>query len=192
MEAPGVDQFIGKGVFYGLNMTTTKEYAGTRVAVIGGANSAGQAAMFLAQHAKQVSMLVRGTGLAVGMSAYLQERISQTKNIVVMPNTKVTAVLGDEALRSVAVNDATDFRLPVEGMFVFIGAVPRTQWLKGKCNVDDNGFILCNGHRTSTPGVFAAGDIRSGSVKRIAASAGEGAMVVPLIHAYINKGGMTI
>ena len=188
MDAPGVDQFIDKGVFYGLNMATAKAYAGKRVAVIGGANSAGQAAMFLAQHAKQVSMIVRGEGLAAGMSAYLQERIAQTANIVVLPKTKVTAVMGDEELRSVAVNDATDFRIPVEGMFVFIGATPRTQWLKGNCNLDDKGYILCNDHRTSTPGVFAAGDIRSGSVKRIAASAGEGAMVVPLIHAYVNKG----
>jgi thioredoxin reductase (NADPH) len=186
LEAPGVEEYEQKGVFYGLNMDKAHEYQDKRVAIIGGANSAGQAAVFLSQFAEQVTMVVRGSSLT-DMSAYLSERIARTKNIEVLTSTELTSAAGDgTSLRSITLLSSPPPEvLKVDGLFIFIGATPRTGWLNNECELDSKGFVTTADFQTSCAGVFAAGDIRSGSVKRIAASAGEGSAVVPRIHAYI-------
>jgi thioredoxin reductase (NADPH) len=192
LEAPGVEEYIHKGVFYGLNMDSAYEFKDKKVTVVGGANSAGQAALWLAKFAERVSLVVRSTSLGTNLSAYLLARIEQTKNITVLLDSEVTSATGNgEVLQSITINShalpsedkATTVK--TDGLFVFIGAIPRTAWLQGACELDSLGFINTSDYQTSCLGVFAAGDIRSGSVKRIAASAGEGSMVVSRIHAYI-------
>jgi thioredoxin reductase (NADPH) len=187
LEAPGVEEYEQKGVFYGLNMEKAHEFQDKKVVVVGGANSAGQAAVWLSQFAEKVTMLVRGSSLSETMSTYLSERILKSKNIQVMTNTQLTSAKGDgTALKSVTVlSTPPPEEMKVDGLFIFIGATPRTAWLNEACELDDRGFVKTTDFQTTCSGVFAAGDIRSGSVKRIAASAGDGSAVVPRIHAYI-------
>lgn len=191
LEAPGLEDYVNHGVFYGMNMDSAHEYVGKHVVIVGGANSAGQAATWLAKFAEDVTMLVRGASIEETMSNYLVSRIKSTGNIKVLVHHEVTSATGNGTqIQTVTVNDAsnpveTTRTLKVDGLFIFIGAIPRTAWLNGSCELDQNGFVIAQDYHTSCAGVFAAGDIRSGSIKRIAASAGEGSAAVSRIHGYL-------
>jgi thioredoxin reductase (NADPH) len=202
MEIPAVQRLTGTGVFYGAAGVEAPALAGRPVAVVGGANSAGQAALHLARYASQVSLLVRGHSLEKGMSRYLVDQIRATSNIEVRLGTRVVDAVGDVGLEAVEIESASGGQrqsLPVHGLFVLIGAEPRTQWLNGILR-DNHGFVVAGrdlpvevaaGGRapypfeTSFPGVFAAGDVRHGSVKRVAGAVGEGSVVVGAVHQYL-------
>jgi thioredoxin reductase (NADPH) len=197
----GSERFEGTGVYYAATVAEAQLCRGSQVVVVGGGNSAGQAAVFLSGHARRVMILVRGDDLYKNMSSYLARRIEQTPNIDLVYNTTILRMNGDTHLRSMdIVNGKTGEERTVEtsGVFSFIGADPRTGWLPREIDRDAKGFILTGsglaGSRnwtsarqpflleTSRPGVFAAGDVRSGSVKRVASAVGEGAMAVQFVH----------
>ena len=209
LEAPGVEELTGRGIFYGSTATEAPTCAGEDVYVVGGANSAGQAAVFLARHARQVTMLVRADGLERSMSHYLIRQIRDTGNIQVRPNTSLVGASGTdhlERLRLCDTSDGTVEEVKAGYLFVFIGATPCTEWLDGVVERDRKGFVvtgpdlLAGGRRprgwpldrdpyyleASVPGVFAAGDARANSVKRVASAVGEGAMAIQLVHGYLE------
>jgi thioredoxin reductase (NADPH) len=209
LDVPGADALTGRGVFYGSAATEAPACAGDEVYIIGGANSAGQAAVFLARHARRVTMLVRAGNLEASMSHYLVGQIAEIPTIEVRLNTEVIAVEGDDHLEQLTLCDrATGTQETVKAgyVFVFIGAAPRTEWLDGVVARDPRGFVLTGpdlmveGRRphgwhldrdpyfleASAPGVFAAGDVRANSVKRVASAVGEGAMAIQLIHGYLE------
>jgi thioredoxin reductase (NADPH) len=208
LVAPGVAELTGRGVYYGSAATEAPACAGSDVLIVGGANSAGQAALFFSRHARSVTLVVRGDGLERSMSYYLIQQIAAIENIEVRTGTLVTEAHGDEHLEAVTLCDkgGVPFTVPAEHLFVFIGAEPRTEWLDGAVARDPRGFIytgpdlLTGGQRpagwdrdrdpfyleSSVPGVFAAGDVRANSVKRVAAAVGEGAMAVTLVHQYVE------
>ena len=209
LEAPGVEELTGRGIFYGSTATEAPTCAGEDVYVVGGANSAGQAAVFLARHARQVTMLVRADGLERSMSHYLIRQIRDTGNIQVRPNTSLVGASGTdhlERLRLLDTSDRTVEEVKAGYLFVFIGAAPCTEWLDGVVERDRKGFVvtgpdlLAGGRRprgwpldrdpyyleASVPGVFAAGDARANSVKRVASAVGEGAMAIQLVHRYLE------
>jgi thioredoxin reductase (NADPH) len=209
LEVPGADRLVGRGIFYGAAVTEAQGSVGRDVVVVGGANSAGQAALHFSEYARLVTMLVRSDSLATRMSQYLVDRIEASSNIVVRTGTTVRSVAGDVGLEQVEVeDDATGEigRIAAHGLFVFIGAVPHTDWLEGSIARDAMGFVVSGREligadmspawplgrdpfvlETSTPGVFVAGDVRRGSVKRVASAVGEGAMAVQLIHEYLAE-----
>ena len=201
-DVPRLQEFEGRGVWYWASAVEARLCASSDVALVGGGNSAGQAAVFLAGHASRVSVLVRGPGLAATMSRYLIDRIEATPNIEVLPHTEVAALHGQASIGLEAVSwrhrgDGTEQQRSIRNLFLFVGADPETAWLDA-CGVavDASGFV-CTGEaarragqshapaplETSIPGVFAVGDVRSGSVKRVGGAIGEGAAVVPQIHA---------
>jgi thioredoxin reductase (NADPH) len=204
LDLPDAERLAGSGIYYGGATTEAPFYRGERVAVMGGGNSAGQAAVYLARFAEHVTVLVRGGSLSAGMSAYLVDQIEATENITVRVNTGVVGVHGDEVLDCVDIADkaaTSSESLPVAAMFVFIGQAPRTDWLGDLIARDKGGFVLTGAElaigdhlkawplergplllETNVPGILAAGDVRSGSVKRIASSVGEGAMAVRFVH----------
>ncbi|HSK37911.1 MAG TPA: NAD(P)/FAD-dependent oxidoreductase, partial [Actinomycetota bacterium] len=209
LEAPGVDELTGRGVFYGSAATEAPACAGKDVYVVGGANSAGQAAVYLARHARQVTLVVRADGLERSMSHYLIRQIRGTANIEVRTGTEVVGADGGEHLERLRLCDAgmgTVEEVPAGFLFVFIGAAPCTEWLDGVVDRDPKGFVvtgpdlLRGGKRPpgwpldrdpyylegSVPGVFAAGDARANSVKRVASAVGEGAMAIQLVHRYLE------
>ncbi|MET0317065.1 MAG: FAD-dependent oxidoreductase [Rhodococcus fascians] len=209
-DAPGVDDFTGRGVYYGSAMTEAPRCANEDVYIVGGANSAGQAAVYLARSAKSVTIVVRAPSLEQSMSHYLIQQIEQVPNISVRTCTEVVGVTGDGHLESITLRDnSTDTSEDVaaQWLFLFIGAAPRTDWLDGVVARDERGFLLAgpdlmpDGTRpagwsldraphhleTSVPGVFVAGDVRSESPKRVASAVGEGAMAVMLVHRYLAK-----
>jgi thioredoxin reductase (NADPH) len=210
LPVPGLEELLGAGVFYGAAVTEAKAVQGQRVLVVGGANSAGQAAVHLARHAEQVTLLVRGGSLADGMSAYLVEELQRAGNVAVRLRTEVTAVEGAGRLEAVTVRDgvteATE-TLPAAALFILIGAEPHTDWLASAVERDERGFVLTGRDllragrppqgwpldrpplllETSLPGVFAAGDVRHGSVKRVASAVGEGAIAIQLVHQYLGE-----
>jgi thioredoxin reductase (NADPH) len=173
--------------------------AGQHVALVGGGNSAGQAAVYLASQVGKVTLIVRGPGLEASMSRYLIERIAATPNIELRPQTEITALEGDgaalAAIRLRDVKTGAETREAIRHLFLFIGADPNTDWLAGSgIELEAKGFIATGdavgaGHEleTSLPGVFAIGDIRTGSVKRVAAAVGEGAQAVAAVHAYLSR-----
>ncbi len=184
--------YEGRGVWYWASPIEAQLAAGQEVALVGGGNSAGQAAVYLSGHASKVRMMVRGEGLAATMSSYLIERIAATPNIELMTRTEVCALRCDETgalsgvrWRNRATGEETD--CDIRQLFLFIGADPATDWLAGcGVEVDATGFVVTADRlTTSVPGVFAVGDVRSGSVKRVGAAIGEGAQVVAAIHAYL-------
>ena len=207
LEVEGYERFEGNGVYYAATPTEAPMCRGEKVLLVGGGNSAGQAAVFLAQHARQVLLLIRGDSLHKDMSSYLVLRIEQTPNIEVHYNTTIHQMNGDGHLSSVEiVNDKTGESSMVEtpAVFCFIGAVPRTDWLPPKIERNPQGFIKTgpalaqSSHwtakprqpfllETSRPGVFAAGDVRAGSVKRVASAVGEGSMAVQFVHEYLKE-----
>ena len=182
----------GRGVWYWASPVEAKMCAGQEVVLVGGGNSAGQAAVFLAGHAKKVWMLVRGPGLAVSMSKYLIDRIAATPNIELLTRSEITHLEGshDAGVQSVTWRNGSGEKetRPIRHVFLFLGAEPSTDWLKD-CDVavDEKGFVTTGGDlQTSVPGIFAIGDVRAGSVKRVGGAIGEGAAVVAQIHAYLG------
>ena len=205
---PRLAEFEGRGVWYWASALEAKMCARQQVALVGGGNSAGQAAVYLAQHAEHVFMLVRGEGLASSMSRYLIDRISATPNIELLPHTELTRLHGDPGANLAAVSwrsHRTDSEQEhaLRNIFMFVGAEPETGWLEG-CGVavDSHGFVLTGASgaseaqgrtpaplEASVPGVFAVGDVRSGSVKRVGGAIGEGAAAVAQIHRYLADAG---
>jgi len=199
LDVPNYERFEGQGIHYAATAMEAQLCAGEEVIVVGGGNSAGQAAMFLTRHAAHVHILVRADGLAATMSDYLVQRILQSPRCTLHGFTEITGLEGDERLRSVTWTHLPDGKgetRQVGNVFVLIGAEPNTAWLDGCLELDDQGFVrtgrasdgtpLPSPYMTSKPGIFAVGDVRSGSVKRVAASVGEGSVVVAAIHHYLH------
>jgi thioredoxin reductase (NADPH) len=205
----GAEPLTGRGVYYGAAMTEAIACQGEDVFIVGGANSAGQAAMHFSKYAHQVTMLVRSDSLTKSMSQYLIDQIEATDNIIVRPNTTVVEVKGEDHLEAIVLADAKTGEkqtLPATSLFIFIGASPQTDWLDGMLERDPQGFLLTGPDlmrdqkrpkgwsldrdpyllETNIPGIFAAGDVRYGSIKRVASGVGEGAIAVQFIHRYLS------
>jgi thioredoxin reductase (NADPH) len=189
LNVPNLERYEGCGIYYAATEVEALMCERLPVAVVGGGNSAGQAALYLAKHASRVRLFVRGDDLGKSMSRYLIDQIEDSPDIEVHLNTEVRELVGEDTLRAIVVeNDKTGERQVFEtrNLFVFIGADPCVAWLGGQVDVDEKGFIRTGGDalplETSLPGVFAVGDVRSGSIKRVASAVGEGAMAVRLVH----------
>jgi thioredoxin reductase (NADPH) len=210
LAAPGIDRLQGAGVYYGGGTTEALSCKGEIVYVVGGANSAGQAAMNFSKYADKVVMLLRGDSLSNTMSRYLIDQIKATPNIQLWAHASVAEVHGDTHLEEVSVlcSDTNKVeRVPATSIFIFIGALPRTDWLSGIVERDERGFVLTGPDlirdgdhpkgwslerdpfllETNVPGIFAVGDVRHGSVKRVASGVGEGSVAVQFIHQYLSK-----
>jgi thioredoxin reductase (NADPH) len=210
LDVPGSERLQGAGIYYGAGMSEAPLYRDQDVYLVGGANSAGQAAMYFARYARSVTLLVRAPSLDESMSQYLIDHITAIPRIKVLTSTRVVEVKGETNLEAITItNTITDETqvLPTTALFVFIGAMPQTDWLAGLVERDEHGYILSgldmlhDGHRpvgwtlsrdpfpleTSVPGVFVAGDTRLHSMKRVASAVGEGAMSVRLVHAYLRS-----
>jgi thioredoxin reductase (NADPH) len=210
LDAPGIDRLQGAGVYYGGGTTEALSCKGEIIYVVGGANSAGQAAMNFAKYADRVVMLIRSASLASTMSQYLIDQIKETPNIQLWAHASVAEVHGEIRLEEISVlcSDTDKLeRVPASAMFIFIGALPRTDWLGDLVERDERGFLLTgpdlirDGKRpkgwaldrdpflleTNIPGIFAVGDVRHGSVKRVASGVGEGSVAVQFIHQYLSK-----
>lgn len=210
LDAPGIDRLQGAGVYYGGGATEALSCKNEIVYVVGGANSAGQAAMNFAKYAERVVILVRGESLSSTMSQYLIDQIKATANIALWPHASVTEAHGDSHLEELSVlcSDTGKLeRVPATSMFIFIGALPRTDWLGNLVTRDNRGFLLTGPDlmqdrkrpsgwtpdrdpfllETNVPGIFAVGDVRHGSVKRVASGVGEGSVAVQFIHQYLSK-----
>ena len=206
LEIPGGDRLTGRGIYYGAALVEAESCTDEQVFVVGGANSAGQAALHFSKVARSVTMLVRGKGLTATMSKYLIDEIERTSKIVVKPGTQVLEALGEDHLQQIRVSGPEgESVLPASSLFVFIGAAPRTEWLPVGILRDDKGFLLAGPDlrvdgkiapewkenrepyllESSVPGVFVAGDVRHGSVKRVASAVGEGSIAVQFVHQYL-------
>ena len=209
LEVPGLERFEGVGVHYAATQAEAQPFEGEEVAVVGGGNSAGQAALFLAGRTRTVYLLIRGDELGKGMSSYLVDRVTDAENVKLLADTEVRELVGEDRIEGVVVEDnrlGTRWTLSARALFVFIGAEANTGWLEGGVELDERGFVLTGGELSSSvlergawqelsrepylletclPGVFAAGDVRSGSIKRVASAVGEGAMAVRLVHQYL-------
>jgi len=210
LTGPGLAELTGRGVYYGSAMSEASACAGDDIYIVGGANSAGQAAVYLARYARSVTILIRGAALETGMSYYLVQQIAGIAQISVRASTEVISGSGGEHLEKLTLRDSaagTTEIVDAQRLFVFIGAAPRTEWLDGVVLRDPRGFVIAGpdlpleGTRprgwtadrapyhleTSVPGVFVAGDARAESAKRVASAVGEGAMAVMLVHRYLEK-----
>ena len=208
LDVPGYERFTGAGVYYGATLSEAAAYKGERVAVVGGANSAGQGAVLFARHAEHVSLLVRGSSLEAGMSQYLVDQIAGIDNIEVVLDTFVREVRGEDSLSQVVTEQKTTGAIQERectGLFIFVGAIPHTAFLGDVVQRNDHGFIvtgpdlMVGGKRppgwpldrdpflfeTSVPGVFAAGDVRDGAVRRVASAVGQGSISISLVHQYL-------
>ena len=206
---PGIEPFVGGSVYYGAAMSEAVFYQGKKVFVIGGANSAGQGAMFLSRFASEVTILIRGDSLQESMSRYLIDQIDRTKNISLRVHTEVDSVDGGEHLESITLKNNLTGETESEAadaIFVFIGAVPHSDIVADLVERNETGFILTgpdlirDGRRpknwtprrdpylleTSVPGIFAAGDVRHGVVRRVASAVGQGAVAVTFVHKYLE------
>lgn len=209
-DVPGIQHLTGAGVYYGAAKTEAISCSGEEVFIVGGANSAGQAAMYFSKYARHVTMLVRGNSLAKSMSKYLCDQIEASDNISVLTHSSIVEVEGQDRLQAITIANANSGQkqtVPANSLFIFIGAVPHTNWLDGLIERDKQGFILTgtdlkNHERcprgwmlkrdpfmleTSIPGIFAVGDVRCGSVKRVASAVGEGAIAIQFIHQYLSQ-----
>ncbi|HEV2422266.1 MAG TPA: FAD-dependent oxidoreductase [Candidatus Acidoferrales bacterium] len=209
LDVPGMDRVQGAGVYYGAAMTEASSCRGEDVYIVGGANSAGQAAMFFSQYARRSILLVRGSSLEVSMSQYLVDQIRQTQNIDVELNSEVVEVFGQDHLEAISVRCVTTGeaqKLAANSLFIFIGAQPRTEWLATVIERDDKGFLLTGPDlmrdgkppkgwplerdpwllEASSPGIFVAGDVRYRSIKRVASGVGEGSNAVQFVHQYLS------
>ncbi len=209
LDVPGLQPLVGASVYYGAALSEVIHYKDSRVFVVGGANSAGQGAVFLARYAREVTVLVRSDSLQESMSRYLIDQIERTENITVATNTEVTGVSGTDHLETVTlrhIGTGESEAAPADALFIFIGAVPCSQIAAGVVEVSDEGFILTGpdliraGRRpqgwrlkrdpflmeTSVPGIFAAGDVRHGVVRRVASAVGQGAVAVSFVHKYLE------
>ena len=209
LRAPGVAELIGLGVHYGAHPRDADDLVDREVVIVGGANSAGQAAVAFAKSARKVTMVIRAGSLAKDMSRYLIKDIETRPNIEVVTHTELSQARGHARLESISVRrrgEPVAEPLRADDLFIFIGAQPYTEWLKGTLVRDSRGFILAGPDlgagsgtpawpldrhpyalETSMPGVFAAGDTRHGSIKRVASAVGEGSMAVHLIHRYLAE-----
>lgn len=213
LNVPGGDDYIGAGVYYGASQSEASTCSNEDIFVVGGANSAGQAAMNFAKHARSVTMLVRGKGLEASMSKYLIDQISATDNIKVEAGTEITRFCGGEGhLQSIELKTPRGVEVrPASSVFIFIGAAPKTQWLPEAICRDERGYVLAGPDlkrvgierfraaansadrdpyllETSLPGIFVAGDVRHGSVKRAASAVGEGSIAIQFVHQYLAAG----
>jgi thioredoxin reductase (NADPH) len=209
LEALGVDKLTGAGIYYGAALTEAAYYRDQDVYVIGGANSAGQGAMFFSRYARKVTMLIRSSNLEAGMSQYLVDQIANTSNIDVVLRTEVVEAIGENRLERIKVSNLDSKEIETfsaAAMFIFIGAVPPTDLVSGLVERDRAGFIVTGSDlmvdgkhpkgwklkrdpfllETSVPGIFAAGDVRHYSMKRVASAVGEGAVAVALVHQYLK------
>ena len=206
LEVPEVDRYEGCGLYYGATPMESEMCTGAEVVVVGGGNSAGQGAVYLAKHARSVHILIRRDGLAETMSKYLIRRIDETPNIHLHPRSEITRLIGDGSrLQAVEYRDrdrGETIRLDSPWVFLFLGASPCTSWLRGTLALDDKGFVKTGPalsteelarpdwsptlFESSLPRVYAVGDVRSGSVKRVASAVGEGSIVVQFIHRALN------
>lgn len=209
LDVPGITELVGVGVYYGAALTEASTYRNQDVYVVGAGNSAGQGAMFFSRYARRVTLVVRGDSLRASMSRYLVDRINETQNVEVLTNMVVAGVRGSgrlEAISIAAAESAVTREVPAAALFIFIGTAPRTGSVAGLVECDAQGFILTgrdllvDGKRpknwtadrdpflfeTSVPGIFAAGDARHGSGKRVAAAVGEGSATVSMIHQYLQ------
>jgi thioredoxin reductase (NADPH) len=217
LDVPGLDRLTGAGVYYGAAQTEALTCQDEDVYIIGGANSAGQAAMYFSKYARKVTMLVRGESLTKSMSQYLIEQIAETPNISVQTHSSVVEAKGETSLEAIVIENAITGEtetVTAVSLFIFIGAVPRTEWLDGLVERDDRGFVITgtdlksgerrsSTHRprgwrldrdpylleTNIPGVFAVGDVRHGSIKRVASGVGEGSICVQFVHQYLANVG---
>ncbi|WP_445630042.1 FAD-dependent oxidoreductase [Nostoc sp. DSM 114167] len=210
LKVPGADKLTGAGIYYGAAMTEAIACTNEEVYLVGGANSAGQAAMHFSKYASKVIMLVRGQSLASSMSQYLIDQIAATENIKVCTGCTVVEVKGEEHLEAIAIAHANTGQIEtvsVRSLFIFIGASPKTDWLDGVIQRDAQGFIITgpdlahNGKsprgwslerspfllETNIPGIFAAGDVRYGSIKRVASGVGEGSIAIQFVHRYLSN-----
>ena len=211
LDVPGLEEFESTSVYYAASQVEAQLCRGNPVAIVGGGNSAGQAALFLATYAEQIWLLVRDPDLGASMSRYLVDQVIKSKQIEVMCHTEISKLTGASALAGLIVTDnktGDSHELPARALFVFIGAEPSTSWLRGLAALDEHGFVLTgpaaaipaarmrapeatsprSALETSLPGLFAAGDVRSGSTKRVASAVGEGAMAVHLVHERLHFG----
>jgi thioredoxin reductase (NADPH) len=208
MNAPGMEKLTGRGVYYGAALSEAQSVSGQDVYLIGGANSAGQAAVYFARFARQVTLLVRADRLEKSMSQYLIDQVRAIPNIRVQLNSEVVAASGEEHLHAITIANRTagsEQQVPADFLSIFIGAYPRTDWLGEAIARDDRGFVISGPEllrdgisprwalereplplETSLPGVFVAGDVRRSSMKRVASAVGEGAMAVYLVHQYLE------
>jgi thioredoxin reductase (NADPH) len=204
LDVPGAAELAGAGVYYGAATTEAQLYRDAEVAVVGSGNSAGQAVVHLARFARAVHLVIRGDDVSSGMSAYLVEQIRELENVELHTSTETTAVRGESHLAGATFSTPDgDMELSLDAMFIFIGQQPRTAWLDGAVARDERGFVLTGPSvpagsdwnldrqpfllESSLPGLFAAGDVRHDSVKRIASAVGEGAMAVALVHRYLAQ-----
>ncbi len=210
LDAPGIDRLQGAGIYYGGGATEALSCKGEIVYIVGGANSAGQAAMNFARFAERVVILVRGESLSSTMSKYLIDQIQETPNIQLWTHASVAEAHGETHLEEISVlcsDTGKTERVPANAMFIFIGALPRTDWLAGVVERDERGFLLTGPDlmhdgklpkgwtldrdpfllETNVPGIFAVGDVRHGSIKRVASGVGEGSVAVQFIHQYLSK-----
>jgi len=206
LGVPGIDRFLGAGLYYGAARTEARGMSGRDIVLVGGGNSAGQAAMFFANYARNVTILIRAADLRASMSQYLIDQLATKENVRVHANGEIASVEGDHHIEAMHVFDrrtSETVRVPIDAIFVFIGADARTDWLPEEIVRDDRGYV-CTGRdvldlekdgaarerdpfllETSVPGIFAAGDVRHGSIKRVASGVGEGSMSIAFVHAYL-------
>jgi thioredoxin reductase (NADPH) len=210
LDAPGIERLTGAGIYYGAAMTEAMSTRDEDVFVVGGANSAGQAAMYFSKYARRVVMVVRGSSLAASMSQYLINQLKETRNVQIEFNSSVVEAHGENHLEAISVHCTSSNetnKVPANSLFIMIGAAPNTKWLADIVERDEQGFILSgpdlmrSGKRpkgwqldrdpglleTNVPGIFVVGDVRHGSVKRVASGVGEGSVAISFVHQYLSK-----